>query len=240
LVICATGPVEHSQVVAMVSRALDAGGWSLEAMGEHQPAGLRPDQPNPPLPLGGRIVGLDRPVEQAQVLIGCEGLTARDERRHALAVFSAVLGGGMSSRLFQQVREKRGLAYATYSFAAAHADAGAFGVYAACAPGAAAEVGALMEAEWASMAQQGLRPGELERAKGQIIGGTALALEEPYALMNRLGRSETVLGELLPIDEVMARIEAVTAVQVQALAAELADRPRSRVVLGPAEGNLGA
>jgi predicted Zn-dependent peptidase len=233
LVVTACGQLEHDSVVALVAEALERGGWGAAKAGPHEPTPLRATAPVAGLPDKGEVVGLGRATEQAQVLIGCEGLIATDERRHALAVLGSVLGGGMSSRLFQEIRERRGLAYSTYCFASGHSDAGSFGVYAGCAPSAAAEVAALMEAEWEQLGRDGLRPGELERVKGQITGATLLALEEPYAPMNRLGRAETLMGELPPIDEVIARIEAVTADQVRDLAAELASRPRSRVVLGP-------
>ncbi|MDR0626252.1 MAG: insulinase family protein [Bifidobacteriaceae bacterium] len=234
LVVTATGRLEHEAVVEAVSAALTAGGWGLESFGPHEPTPLRPTSPAVALPSTGQIVSLGRSVEQAQVLIGCEGLNATDERRHALAVLGSVLGGGMSSRLFQEIREKRGLAYSTYCFTSSHSDTGSFGVYAACAPSASAAVGELMEVEWARLAHDGLAPGELDRVKGQITGATLLALEEPYALMNRLGRSETLMGELPPVEEIISRVNAVTEGQVRDLAAELADRPRSRVVLAPA------
>ncbi|MDR0592672.1 MAG: insulinase family protein, partial [Bifidobacteriaceae bacterium] len=111
LVVTASGRLEHGAVVALVDEALDRGGWGLAAAGAGRPAPLRAVRPAVPLPAEGEIVGLGRATEQVQVLIGCEGLTATDERRHALAVLGAVLGGGMSSRLFQEIRERRGLAY---------------------------------------------------------------------------------------------------------------------------------
>jgi predicted Zn-dependent peptidase len=233
LVVTASGQLDHDTVVSLVASALEKGGWGEAAAGRRQPAPLRPTEPQVALPAKGRVDGLARPTEQVQVLVGCEGLTATDERRHALAVLGSVLGGGMSSRLFQEIREKRGLAYSTYCFSSSHSDAGSFGVYAGCTPAASAEVTALMESEWEQLAREGLRPGELERVKGQLTGGTLLSLEEPYSLMNRLGRAATLMGELPPVEEVIARIQAVTPDQVRTLAADLASRPRSRVVVGP-------
>ncbi|MDR0594049.1 MAG: insulinase family protein, partial [Bifidobacteriaceae bacterium] len=124
-------------------------------------------------------------------------------------------------------------AYSTYCFNSSHSDAGSFGVYAGCGPAAVGEVTVLLESEWERLGREGLAPGELERVKGQLTGATLLSLEEPYALMNRLGRAATLMGELPPVEEVIARIQAVTAAQVADLAAELAARPRSRVVVGP-------
>jgi predicted Zn-dependent peptidase len=234
LVVTASGSLEHDRVVELVSEALERGGWGLDAAGSHEPAALRPVRPQAALPVKGEMVGLGRPTEQVQVLVGCEGLIATDPRRHALAVLGAILGGGMSSRLFQEIRAKRGLAYSAYCFISGHSDAGSFGLYAGCGPASAAEVTTLMESEWERLAREGLRPGELERAKGQIAGGTLLSLEDPYSPMNRLGQAATLMGELPPVREVIARIEAVTGDQVRDLAAELGARPRSRVVVGPA------
>ncbi|MDR2454408.1 MAG: insulinase family protein [Bifidobacteriaceae bacterium] len=234
LAVTGTGAVDPDGFAQLVSQALAAGGWGLADRGAAPPQARRPTRPQVALPAQGAARALAKPTEQAQVLVGCEGLAASDPRRHAMSVLGAVLGGGMSSRLFQEIREKRGLAYSTYCFGAPHSDAGLFGLFAGCGPAAAEEVGRLMEAEWERLAASGVSPDELARAKGQLRGATLLGLEEPYAAMNRLGWAEIMMGELPSIDEVAARIEAVTAAQVQSLAAELAARPRCRVVVGPA------
>jgi predicted Zn-dependent peptidase len=234
LIVTAAGSLEHQAFADMVSQALDQGGWSQAARGTASAAERRSTAPQVALPTAGVTRHLDRATEQAQVLVGCLGLMATDPRRHALALLGSILGGGMSSRLFQQIREKRGLAYSTYCFASGHADAGSFGLYAACTPAAAGQVLELMEAEWAALAADGVTEAELTRAKGQLAGGTVLGLEDPLSRMNRLGRAEILMGELPSVDELLARIEAVTADDVQLLAAELAARPRSIVTLGPA------
>ena len=174
-----------------------------------------------------------RPVEQAHVMMGCAGLTATDPRRYVLGVLSTLLGGGMSSRLFQEIRERRGLAYSVYATTDLHSDAGAFGLYAGCAPGVIGQVRDLMESIWSDLAAGGVTAGELERAKGQISGGTVLALEDSAARMNRLGLAELVTGRWLSVDQVLAKIDAVTAEDVRVLAAELAARPRSQVQVMP-------
>src|SRR5699024_2266358 len=112
-----------------------------------------------------------------------------------LAVLNSVLGGGMSSRLFQEIREKRGLVYSTYSFSAAYSDAGYFGMYAGCTPAKVGEVIGLLEAELEKLAAQGISEEELRKAKGQLSGGTVLALEDPGSRMSRLGRAEMITGE---------------------------------------------
>lgn len=150
-----------------------------------------------------------------------------------MTVLNAVLGGGMSSRLFQEVREKRGLAYSVYSFASGYSDAGYFGLYAGCAPGKADQVVTLLSDELDRLAADGLDDDELARAHGQISGGLVLGLEDSGSRMSRLGKAELVHGEFTDLDEALARVRAVTAGQVRDLAADLAARPRSLAVVGP-------
>ena len=230
LIVTAAGNVDHETVCAMVADALVAGGWDLT--GETAPvarrdvlapvdAGLTPE------------VRITRDLEQAHVMLGTRGFRATDERRSTLGVFNAILGGGMSSRLFQEIREKRGLTYAVYSFGAPNAETGIWGMYAACNPRAAQEVEGLLAVELERMAQ-GVTEEELEKAKGQIAGTTVLRLEDSYSRMSRLGKSELVFGELWSIGEALDQVRAVTADAVVGLAAELASRERSSVRVGPA------
>lgn len=172
------------------------------------------------------------------MLLGTLGLAVEDERRYAMLVLSSILGGGMSSRLFQEVREKRGLAYATYSFASTYAEAGIFGLYAGCAPGNVGDVVGLLAAEWQRLADEGLEAEELSRGIGQLRGSMVLGLEDNGSRMSRLGRSEIVHGELRTLDETVEHISSVTAEQVRELAADLAGRPRSLVLVGPFEEGL--
>jgi predicted Zn-dependent peptidase len=144
-----------------------------------------------------------------------------------------VLGGGMSSRLFQEIREKRGLAYSVYSFASSYSDAGIMGLYAGCSPKRASDVAELMVAEFRRVASDGITDEELGRARGQLGGASALALEDSDTRMSRLGRSELTLGEFADLDETLRRIDAVTAEDVRELAAELVDRPLSAAAVGP-------
>ncbi|HSU72133.1 MAG TPA: insulinase family protein, partial [Micrococcaceae bacterium] len=140
-----------------------------------------------------------------------------------------------SSRLFQEIREKRGLAYSTYSFASAYADAGYFGMYAGCAPQKVPQVISLLTAELEKLAAEGIGTAELTKAVGQLSGGIVLALEDTGSRMSRLGRAELVAGEFLDIDETLTRIGDVTVDQVQELARELAASPRTVTVVGPFE-----
>ena len=234
LVVTAAGGVDHDALCSWVTSALDAGGWDLTA-------GVAPlarrSGPVATAPEAGAEVVVRRPTEQANVIIGGVGLTATDERRWALSVLGAVLGGGMSSRLFQEVRERRGLAYSVYSFASGHADTGLFGLYAGCAPDKVDEVLELMVAEWEKLASDLITPGELQRSIGQLSGGLVLGMEDTGSRMNRLGKAELVHGELLSMSEALDRIRAVGADEVRDLAADLASRPRSVVRVGQFGGD---
>jgi predicted Zn-dependent peptidase len=139
----------------------------------------------------------------------------------------------MSSRLFQSVRERNGLAYSVYSFASHYADAGMFGVYAGCHPKRVSQVLELCREELALVASDGLTAAELERGRGQMRGGFVLGLEDTGSRMSRLGKSELVYGELMTVDEVIAAIDAVTLDDVRDVAADLFTRPTSLAVIGP-------
>ena len=230
LVITAAGSVDHDELCGWVLEALDAGGWALD------PAAVplaRRDPFAKVVSTSTPRVDVARDIEQSHIVIGCEGLRAADPRRNTMGVLSTILGAGMSSRLFQEVREKRGLAYAVYSFAQPLAEVGQFGMYAACGTSKADEVAGLLMAELERMAYD-VTPGELERAKGQIAGGTVLRLEDSYSRMSRLGKAELAFGELWSIGEALDQVHAVTGDGVAALASELAARPRVEVRVGPA------
>jgi predicted Zn-dependent peptidase len=149
-----------------------------------------------------------------------------------MSVLNSILGGGMSSRLFQEVRERRGLAYAVYSFSGSYSDAGVFGLYAGCAPAKARQVTELMLDELRRLASDGVTADELRRAVGQLSGGAALALEDSDTRMSRLGRAEITLGEFADLDESLRRLHLVTVDDVRDLAADLASRPVSVAAVG--------
>jgi predicted Zn-dependent peptidase len=174
-----------------------------------------------------------RPTEQANLVIGANGLARLDGRRFALGVLNAALGGGMSSRLFQEIREKRGLAYSVFSFVSHYADTGLFGVYAGCHPKRAVDVLELCREQLAIAAAGGLDAEELERGKGQLRGGLVLGLEDTGSRMSRLGKSELVYGELMTVDEILGHIDAVTGDDVQAVAFELLRGPLALAAIGP-------
>jgi predicted Zn-dependent peptidase len=174
-----------------------------------------------------------RPQEQVNLVLGVKGITRTDPRRYALGVLNTALGGGTSSRLFQEVRELRGLAYSVYSFATHHADAGVVGVSVGCLPGKYDAVLETVRHELAKVAADGLTAEEVERGKGQLKGGLVLGLEDSGSRMSRLGKVELIHDELLTIDEVVARIEAVTLEDVALLANELFTQPELLAVVGP-------
>ena len=229
LVITAAGAVDHDLLVEGVVRALAAAGWDPEVTAA--PVARR-SATAATIERGAALVTVERPTEQANLLIGLPGIVATDPRRTAMSVLNSVLGGGMSSRLFQEIRERRGLAYAVYSFSGSYSDAGVFGLYAGCAPAKARQVADLMLDELHRLADGGITPDELRRAVGQLSGGAALALEDSDTRMSRLGRAEITLGEFADLDESLRRLHLVTADDVRDLARDLADRPISVSAVG--------
>lgn len=232
IVITAAGGLDHDVVCRLVLDALRTAGWELKDTAA--PVERRSTERADITGTAGLHV-IKRPVEQANIIVGCPSIVATDDRRFVMSVLNAVLGGGMSSRLFQEIREKRGLVYSTYSFASAYADAGYFGMYAGCTPSKVKQVLELLGAELDKLASDGITEEELRKAVGQLRGGIVLALEDTGSRMSRLGRAELVSGEFQDIDETLARITAVTAEQVQELARVLAEAPRTVTVVGPFE-----
>jgi predicted Zn-dependent peptidase len=232
LVITAAGGLEHDVVCRLVVDALHAAGWSLEPTAA--PVERRSTERAEITGTAGLHV-VKRAVEQANIIMGCPTIVATDDRRYVMSVLNAVLGGGMSSRLFQEIREKRGLVYSTYSFASSYADAGYFGMYAGCTPSKVRQVLDLLGVELDKLAEGGISDDELRKAVGQLCGGIVLALEDTGSRMSRLGRAELVSGEYQDIDETLRLIKAVTAQEVQDLAKELAAAPRTITVVGPFE-----
>jgi predicted Zn-dependent peptidase len=228
LVITVAGAVDHDELVAGVTTALQKAGWD---MGLAATPVERRDGTLSTIERGSALTVVQRPIEQANVIVGVQGLSATDPRRSTLAVLNSILGGGMSSRLFQEIREKRGLVYSTYSFSPSYSDAGLFGLYAGCAPAKAVQVTELLMSEFRRMAD-GVTAEEIARATGQMSGAAALALEDSDTRMSRLGRSEITLGEFVDLDESLRRLALVTADGIRDLAAELSERPLSIAAVG--------
>jgi predicted Zn-dependent peptidase len=177
-------------------------------------------------------VSVTKQVAQANVLMGKRSISSADETRFAYGVLNTVLGGGMSSRLYQKIREQRGLAYSTYSYQHPYSETGYFGMYAGCAPNNALEVTKLMRGELEAMAETGPTERELDLARGNISGSLALRFESSMARMNRLLATELGTGDFLSLSEVIERYHAVTAPEVRDAAATLAQNPGALVVVG--------
>lgn len=236
LVVAAAGGVDHDELCEQVLAGALAGGWELDP--QAMPVQRRLASADKAPVEAGIATTIHRTTEQANVLIGGRGITADDPRRFSLSVLNAVLGGGMSSRLFQEIREKRGLAYSVYSFGSGYAEAGMFGLYAGCTPSKVGDVVRLMDEQWQMVVADGITEAELRRAKGQLSGSLVLGLEDPGSRMSRLGRSELVLGELWSLEDTLTALREVTVADVQALAADLASNPRSLVMVGPFEQDM--
>jgi predicted Zn-dependent peptidase len=235
LVITVAGAVDHDDLVAGVQRALAAAGWDLDT--ESTPVERR-DATLGVITRGSPLVVVQRPIEQANILMGVSGIPASDDRRSTMAVLNSILGGGMSSRLFQEIREKRGLAYSVYSFSPSYSDAGLFGLYAGCSPAKAGQVAELLLGEFRRLGTGGVSDDEMRRAVGQLSGASALALEDSDTRMSRLGRSEITLGEYADLDEALRRLALVTPDDVRELAIELASRPLSIAAVGTVEATV--
>src|SRR4051812_27491428 len=228
IVVTAAGRVEHQQVLDLVTAA-----FADRLGGESGPAPLRRgddvvlDRPARPTGL------ISRRTEQTHLLYGGLGLGRLDERRYAAAVMEAAVGGGMSSRLFQEIREKRGLVYSVGSSLTHYAGTGSFSVYAGCSPKRVPEVLRLVREQLAVVAAEGLSAEEVTRGRGQLKGGLVLGLEDTGSRMSRLGKSELSYGEYLPVREVLARLDAVDEAQVRKVATDLLTRPTCLAVVGP-------
>ncbi|MFD3457149.1 M16 family metallopeptidase [Streptomyces sp. NPDC058691] len=229
LVVAAAGNIDHEAVVRQVRRAFEDAG----ALRDPEAVPRSPRGGSKTLRSQGRVEVLERRTEQAHVVLGMPGLSRHDDRRWALGVLNTALGGGMSSRLFQEVREKRGLAYSVYSYTSSFADSGLFGVYAGCQPRRVPEVLKICREELHKVAEHGLGDEELRRAVGQFSGSTVLSLEDTGALMNRIGKSELCWGEQMSVDATLERIAAVTPEEVRAVARDVLGQRPSLAVIGP-------
>lgn len=229
MVVAAAGNLDHDALVALVEEAF-AGAIGRAGSAEPVP----PRAPGADLPRPGpRLVLRGEDTEQAHLMLGVPGIARHDPRRSALGVLNTALGGGPSSRLFQQVREQRGLAYSVYSALSTYTDAGILAVYAGCAPDRLEEVATVVREVLADVAVHGLTPVEVARAQGNLRGGLVLGLEDTPSRMNRLGRAELDHGRQRSIAESLDRIAAVTPEQVADVARELLSGPLTAAVVGP-------
>jgi predicted Zn-dependent peptidase len=229
MVVAVAGNVEHATVVRLVRKAFSRSNFLADTTVRPRPArrGERARRSS----TGEAVVA--RPFEQVNLVLGVNGLVRTDDRRYALGVLNAALGGGTSSRLFQEVREQRGLAYSVYSYAAHYADAGAFAVSVGCLPSKVDDVLAVVRAELDKLAAEGISTEELERGKGQLRGGMVLSLEDSVSRMSRIAKAELLYDELPSLDEVLQRVVEVTLDVVNPLARNLFSQPQTLAVVGP-------
>lgn len=225
-VISVAGNVRHERVVELLNDSLGPR-TRLEAWPENPRAGTAD------LHMRQRLTVRHDDTEQAHLLLGVPALDRHDERRYALAVLSAALGGGMSSRLFQQVREQRGLAYSVYSATAAYADAGTLSIYAGCHPDRLADVGDVIGEILREVIKHGFSEDEVHRGRGQLRGGLVLGLEDAGSRMSRIAKNELNYGQHFTVDDTLCRIEAVTSEDVNALATTLLRGARHASIVGP-------
>lgn len=175
----------------------------------------------------------EKDTEQIHLCLATEGMQAGDERLYGLILLNNALGSSSSSRLFQEIREERGLAYSVFSFHSAYQDCGLFGIYAGTSPKYMDEVMQLIYAECEKMAKNGLTPDELAKGKEQVKGSMMLALESSSSRMSRLGKNELLLGREVTLDETLKGINAVTAADVQQIARDLLGNPFAIAAVGP-------
>ena len=258
LVIAAAGGATHEEVLAMVDDALAEAGlgsradvWSGAGNGVHGAGPVGTGDSNggaASVAKGSHLAGAARvrpdfqagvshtvkDIEQLGILLGCEGLEEGHDDRFIYSVMLTMLGGGMSSRLFQSVREERGLAYAVNCVASQFTDTGTFGIYAGCTAENAQAVVDLAVSDWDRLAQETPSQFELDEIVSQLSGSMVLGLESSAARMNRLARSE-IFG--LPLEspmDLIERVRSVTAEDVSEMAGRLLSRPKALALVGPA------
>ncbi|HET7137036.1 MAG TPA: pitrilysin family protein [Gaiellaceae bacterium] len=228
IVVAAAGNIEHERVVELVGRALER----RNEVGDSR-LNARPPLMEPPPP---RLRFQRKDTEQYHVCLGAPGISRSDRRRFAASLLDAILGGSASSRLFQEIREKRGMAYAVYSFVSQYTDTGQIGVYLGTREDNLGEALAITAEQIADIAAGNLPERELERAKENLKGRILLSMESTSTRMNRLGKSLITDSELLSLDRIVAEIDAVEASSVSALAgALLAPERLSAACIGPSE-----
>ena len=228
LVVAVAGNIKHKKVVEMVERALSADGF-LDVKGAPQIRGneiMRKAKQS--------SVGLiTRKTEQAHMFYGMEGVARHDERRFAMGILASALGGGMSSRLFQEIREKRGLAYSVYAYAQQFAGSGQIGFYAGCNPTKAIEVIEIIREVLTDVAEHGMTHEEIDRAKGAVRGSLVLSQEDSGSRMSRIGKNEIVYGHVMSFDDILKEISSVTHEDVRKVASEFLTKTPTLALVGP-------
>lgn len=221
VVVAASGALEHQAVVDMVSERLTL------------PVGPRAERVHATPVAEPGLAVITKDTEQAHIVWGVTGLPAYHEDRFALAMLDGVLGGGMASRLFQEIREKRGLAYAVYSYHSHFQDTGDFAIYAGTRPDNAAQVIGLITTEVDRLVNDGVTADELDRVRESIKGQMILGLESTRSRMTRLGKTQITGAELLSLDEIIERLDSVTLEVLHRLAGQIFTTNRTLAVIAP-------
>jgi len=229
IVVAIAGNIKHQKVVDHVIRAM-----SQDSFLDTPKQAFKLRSNSPARRSQNREIGvMNRKTEQAHLFLGMPGVARDDHRRFAMGVLSAALGGGMSSRLFQEIREKRGLAYSVYSYAQQYAGSGFIGFYAGCNPSKATEVVSIMRDVLHDVASNGLTHEELIRAQGAVRGALVLSQEDTGSRMSRIGKSELVYGEIMTFDQILKAVADVTSADIRALADEILHSAPTLAVVGP-------
>jgi len=228
LVVAVAGNIKHKRVVAMVEEALSRDNF-LDVMAAPV---VRPNTvvKNSKQQSVGLLY---KKSEQAHMFYGMEGVARADDRRFAMGVLSAALGGGMSSRLFQEIREKRGLAYSVYAYAQQFAGSGVLGFYAGCNPTKAIEVVEIIQSVLSDVADNGMTHEEIERAKGAVRGSLVLSQEDTGSRMSRIGKNEIVYGQVMDFDDILKAISRVSAQDIREIASEFLVKTPTLALVGP-------
>lgn len=222
VVVSAAGNVEHEQVVELAERLLAGLAQGPRTPRDHRTPAAQHAH-----------ISLSKDTEQAHILLGVSTMDSRDPDRYALQLMNDVLGGGMSSRLFQQIREQRGLAYAVQSFPALYQDTGMYAVYVGTRPENLELVTGLVREEFARVAAEGITAEELARAKESAAGHLVLSTEATRNRMMRMGRNEVCGNEVLSETEIIGRLEAVTLDDIVRVANRVLTAPTTLAVIGP-------
>ena len=228
LVVAVAGNINHKKVVAMVEAALSHNGF-LDV------TGAPVIRPNTTVKKNAQqSVGLiSRTTEQAHMFYGMEGVDRHDDRRFAMGILASALGGGMSSRLFQEIREKRGLAYSVYAYAQQFAGGGQIGFYAGCKPAKAIEVIEIIREVLADVADHGMSHEEIERAKGAVRGALVLSQEDSGSRMSRIGKNEIVYGHIMDFDDILKAVSTVNEAEIREIASEYLTKTPTLALVGP-------
>ena len=229
LVVAVAGNIKHKNVVRLVEDALSKDNFLDQSKESYQ---VRTSS-NVKVAGKGQVTLLDRKTEQAHIVYGIPSVARDDKRRFALSILSSALGGGMSSRLFQEIREKRGLAYSTYAYNQQFAGSGVLSFYVGCKPDKAEEAISIIQAILQDVAQYGLTSEEISRAKGAVSGSLVLSQEDTGSRMTRIGKSELVYGQVLSFDEILREISEVTPEQIKEIARQILPTSPTLAVVGP-------